>query len=83
MLYRVVIGDTQQVRGIVELELWGYQVTDSGHLIVLETADKHIGTWAAGQWRSIVVVEAFNRARKAGVGEDSRGRQAPRQIQAV
>lgn len=85
MLYRVVIGDVQQVRAVLELELASYIVSELGSLVIYEdgTPQRVIGTWAPGQWRSIVEVESWERARKAGVGENPRGRIAPRQVQAV
>lgn len=83
MLYRVVIGDAQQVRAIVELELSGYVITEQGALCVHADPQSVIGVWAPGQWRSIMEVESWNRARKAGVGEDTRGRQASRPLQAL
>lgn len=85
MLYRVVIGDATQVRAVLELELAEYVVSEQGMLTILEDGTPHrvIGTWAAGQWRSIVEVESWDRARKAGVGENPGRRIAPRQVQAV
>lgn len=84
MLYRIVVGDATQVRGIVELELASYGVTAEGALAIYAEGapDRVIGMWAPGRWHSIVEVESWNKARKAGVGdENSRGRIAPRQAQ--
>lgn len=86
MLYRIVVGDATQVRGIVELEIASYSVTDEGALAVYEagTPARVIGMWAPGRWHSIVEVEAWNRARKQGVGDENPPRRfAPRQTQAV
>lgn len=87
MLYRVVIGDAAQVRGIVELEIDAYKIEDGALAIFVragEDVSLEVGRWATGHWRSIVNVELWNKARKAGVGdENSRGRIAPRQAQAI
>lgn len=86
MLYRVVIGDATQVRGIVELELAEYAIDEHGTLVIYEDGTPHrvIGAWAAGRWHSIVAVDAWKRALKQGVGDENpRGRIPPRQVQAV
>lgn len=84
MLCRIVVGDAQQVRGIVELEVANYSETESGALRIFDEAGKEIGRWATGRWHSIVAVEAWNQARKAGVGDENPGRrQAPRPLQAL
>lgn len=83
MLIRVVIGDGQQVRGIVVIEATRYEETESGTLIIYADA-KEIGRWASGRWHSVIDVAAWDLALKAGVGdENSARRQATRAFQAV
>jgi hypothetical protein len=79
MLYRVVIGDAAQVRGIVEIDLEKFEIRDGTLVIYGPEATQVIGVWAANHWHSIVVVESWERARRTGVpNENPRWRQASR-----
>lgn len=86
MLYRVVVGDATQVRGVVELDIASFTVTDQGALVIYIAGapEKVIGMWAPGRWHSIVEVQSWKQALKQGVGDENpRGRIPPRPIQAV
>jgi hypothetical protein len=67
--YRVVSGDAGALRGIVELMAQSYSVTQQGTLIIMGEKGK-LAEYAAGAWRSIVDVEAFNAALKGGSGDE-------------
>lgn len=87
MKFRVVVGDSRQVRGVVELEAHSYSITDQGTLVILggNTPPHPIVTYAPGAWRSVVEVEGFRAALQPGSVSDeatkienSRRRQAQR-----
>lgn len=86
MRYRVIVGDRNTVRGVVELEANNRQVTKEGTLILYADAEgmNAIVTYAAGAWRSITDVELFKAAFKAGQSDENPGRrEAARSVQAV
>ena len=85
MRYRIVVGDRNTVRGVVEIEATGYQMKDGALLIYDDAgATTVIVTYAEGAWRSITDVEKFRAALKAGSSDENpTGRQTPRPFQAV
>lgn len=85
MRYRIVVGDRNTVRGVVEIEAAGYSITE-GMLNIFEDPElRHVFvTYANGAWRSITDVETFRTALKAGSSDENPARrETPRSLQAL
>ena len=76
MLYRIVVGDRNTVRGVVELDAVGYDITALGALVITAASvpPQPMVTYAPGAWRSITDVERFKAALKAGISDENSGR---------
>lgn len=85
MRYRIVVGDRNTVRGVVEIEAAGYSITEGMLNIFADVGLQHVFvTYASGAWRSITDVETFRAALKAGSSDENpTGRQTTRPVQAV
>lgn len=83
MLLRVVVGDRNTVRGVVELEASRFTV-DGEMVTIYDAEGQPIVTYLPGACRSITDVDRFKAALKAGMSdENSRGRGTTRPLQAV
>ena len=60
--YRIIVGDRNTVRGVVELEAASYGITEQGVLALHAEDHGVIVTYAPGAWRSITDVERFKAA---------------------
>lgn len=84
MRLRIVVGDRNTVRGVVELECARYVITERDVVVVEDTDGQPIVSYLPGAVRSITDVERFNNAFRAGNSDENPGRrQASRSVQAV
>lgn len=84
MRYRIVVGDRNTVRGVVEIDAASYGITEQGVLSLLDDSHALIVLYAPGAWRSITDVERFRAAIKAGSSDENPARrETPRSLQAI